>query len=362
MKSLSVILFSVTSFLLGACDEPATNKSEPIRAVKLFDVSQNAGRNERIFSGKIIAANTANLSFPLAGTVKSISVNIGDKIEKGQILATLDPVPFELDVEAAEAELGKARSAAAEKEEDFKRNKQLFEKGWVSKAALEQAQYALETALSEVNFKTTRLNQAKRARADAVLTAPYQGVVAEKFAEPNEEVGGGKQILSLDAEGALEVSISVPENVISNLNMGMVATAKFGALPGETVRGRVTEISRVAGVGNVFPVKVSLIEPPSALRAGMSGEVSLVTQNAPGEHGFLIPLTAISASENLKDSFVYIFDPASQTLSRRPVIPETVRGNLIAVKGVDAGDLVVSAGVSFLSDGQKVKRITSVAN
>ncbi len=362
MIRLTTLLVTGLALMLTACEEAPDVNPEAVRAVKVFEVSESAGGDIRKFSGKIEAANSASLSFPVSGTVQNINVSVGDNVKQGDILAKLDEEPFKLDVQAAEAELRKAKSSAQEKEEDYKRNKQLFEKGWVSKAALEQAEFARETALGDVSYKTTRVNQAKRSLNDATLKAPYSGVVGERFVEPNEEVTSGKEILTLDASGALELSISVPEKAISKLNMGMPATATFSVLPNTVVEGRVTEISRVAGSGNIFPVKVSLNNPPSALRAGMTGDVSLVTQNNPGEFGFLVPLSSLAAAQNLQDSYVFVLDAGSSTISKKEVVPETVRGNLIAVKGVEAGDLVVSAGVSFLSDGQKVKRYIPAVN
>lgn len=362
MLRFNLLMAGIFILSLNGCSEAEQNRPEAIRSVKIFEVSRGAGGDVRKFSGKIEAANSANLSFAVAGTVEVISASVGENVQQGQILAALDKEPFILDVQAAEAELRKARSSANEKEEDYKRNKQLFDKGWVSKAALEQAQFALETVLGDVSYKTTRLNQAKRSLSDAQLIAPYSGVVGQQFVEPNEEVAGGNEILRLDASGALEMSISVPEKTIAKLNMGMPAKVTFSALPDVTVEGRVTEISRVAGSGNVFPVKVSLNDPPATLRAGMSGDVSVTTQNEPGEFGFLVPLSALAAAESLKDSYVFVFDPAASTISKKEVLPETVRGNLVAVKGIEAGDLVVTAGVSFLSDGQKVKRYVPAVN
>lgn len=355
------ILIGFALLVLG-CEEKQPELVEHIRAVKVFTVSESAGGNIRKFSGQLAASNSASLSFPIAGTVKEVSVVVGDKVTTGQVLALLDDVPFQLDVEAAEAELRKVQSAANEKVEDYKRNKSLFDKGWVSKAALEQAQYAKETALEDVHYKTTSLNQARRSLGDAKLLAPYDGVVGERFVEPNEEIASGAQALKLDGDGALEISISVSEKLISKINMGMPATVTLNVLSGMRVEGRVTEISRVAGAGNAFPVKVSLTTPPEELRAGMSGEVSLLTSNGEQDSGYLIPLTAITVGEGLKGSAVFIFDQTTSSLKRVKIIPSSVREYFVAVKGVKPGDQVVSAGVSFLSDGQKVKLMASAGS
>jgi len=353
----SFLVVGLSALLLAGCGETETVQQTPVRAVKLFSVSEAAGGNTRKFSGTLEAADSANMSFPVAGTITEVKVDAGDSVKKGDVIAELDKEPFELDVSAAKAELDKSRAAAQEKKNEFDRNKQLFEKGWVSKAALEQAQFAYETARGDVSIKNTRLNQEKRSLSDATLLAPFDGAIGERFVDANEEVSAGKEIVSLNASGALEVLISVPEQVISKLTQGMRAEATFSALPGQILQGRITEVSRVAGSGNIFPVKVSLDNSPSTLRAGMSGEVSLTTQDGELESGYLIPLSALRATESLSEVYVFVFDDETKTVKKKSVVAETARGNLIAVKGLSAGDEVVSAGVSFLSDGQQVKRM-----
>lgn len=346
---------------LTACSESPEKVTENVRSVKTYTVSQSAGGSIRKFSGQIVAENSASLSFPAAGTVKQVLISSGDTVTSNQVLATMDEVPFRLDVEAAEAELRKAQSNAKEKKAEFSRSKSLFDKGWVSKAAMDQVQFAMDTTVEEVNFKTSRLNLAKRSLNDTKLRAPYNGVVGQRLVEPNEEVAGGEPILTLDAEGALEISISVPEKMISKLNMGMPAIATFSVMPGEKLEGRVTEISRVAGVGNIFPVTVSLINPPKDLRAGMSGDVELTTQNNDQEFGFLIPLSAVAAGKDMKGGYVFVFDEETSTLKKVEIKTDSARDNFIGVKGVHSGDLVVTAGVSFLSEGQKVKLMNKAA-
>ncbi|MBL4740649.1 MAG: efflux RND transporter periplasmic adaptor subunit [Sneathiella sp.] len=358
-----IVAFQCVFVLLfvTACEDPPEVVTEHVRSVKTYTVSENAGGNVRNFSGKIVAADSANLSFPAAGTVAQVLVSSGDKVTANQKLAVMDDVPFKLDVDASKAELRKAQSTANEKIGEFNRSKTLFDKGWVSQAALDQAQFSMNAAQEEVSYKTSLLSMAKRGLNDTTLRAPYDGVVGQRLVEPNEVVAAGAPILILDAEGTMEISISVPEKIISKLKMGMTATVTFNVLPGVEIESHVTEISRVAGAGNIFPVKVSLINPPSELRAGMSGDVALTTDNDDQEFGFLIPLSSVAATQDLKGAYVFVIDPTTSTLKKIEIQTDSARTNFIGVKGVHAGDIVVSAGVSFLSEGQKVKLMSNTA-
>jgi len=134
-------------FLLVGCeDEEASAPVERIRAVKTYVVSEPAGSDTRRYSGTLVASDTSALSFPVTGTVKSVDAEQGERVSVGQVLATLDLTPFQLDRDAALAELRSAEAELSEKQADLNRQRTLFQKGWVAKAALDQAVSAAEGA------------------------------------------------------------------------------------------------------------------------------------------------------------------------------------------------------------------------
>jgi len=341
--------------LLTACKEDPKPQTNYIRAIKSFTVADTAGGSIRSYAGKINAANSANLSFAVKGRIQTIHVQSGQEVTQGQLLASLDKEPFNLETSLAKAELEKAKSNLHEKEEELKRNQKLFKKGWVSKAALEQAETARNTTKSDVSFKETKLNQTIRDLNDSELHAPFDGIIGDKHFDANEEVQVGEKVFSINSSGTLEVQISVPEQVVPQLSIGQKSTATFSALKGVETTGRVTEIESTAGDGNVFGVKITLIDPPSALRPGMSASVGIATQSTEEKSGYLIPLGAIASGDQDNKGFVFKFDQQTGKLTKIPVTPQTVRANMIAVTGVAAGDVIASAGVSFLSDDLTVK-------
>ncbi len=346
------------AFVLAACQDERQEVEAPVRAIKTFTVADVAQGRELKYPGKVQAANTSSLSFPTAGTIAAVNVKAGDRVAKSQVLATLEQSAFETDVHAATAELTKAQTAYEEKDKDYQRKKSLFAKGWVSRAALEQSQAARETAFSDVGYVNAKLNNAKRVLGDTVLRAPFTGVIGTRSAEPFTEISAGQQILVLNAEEALEVSITVPERVVAALNVGMSAKVDVTTLDGPALDGRITEVSPEGSAGNLFPVKVGLEAFPTSLRAGMTAEVTLAIQRADGPAAYLVPITAIAPGDETSKGYVFVFEPQSSTVRRRAIEPKGVRDNLIAVNGVVAGDQVASAGVTFLHDGQPVKLMT----
>tara|TARA_B100000614_G_scaffold260934_1_gene289083 strand:- start:1369 stop:2478 length:1110 start_codon:yes stop_codon:yes gene_type:complete len=352
---LSVLLLTV---LLGGCEpEQEVEAPVPVRAIKTFTVSDPLGGRTRIFSGKIQASTTTGLAFPVAGQVLEVQVQQGDRVAEGQVLARMERTAFQLDVDAAKADLARAEAGLREHQDEYERKQALYEKEWVAAAALDQARAAFDAARSDVDAARSRLHQANERLDDTVLTAPIPGVVAARKIEPFMEVGAGQVVIELESEEALETAIGVPENTVGEVKVGTPAEIVLTALPDLAMTGRVTEVGSVAGAGNVFDVIVSLDQRPEAVRSGMTAEVTLRLSDDGAEDGFLVPLSAIAPADPGGETagYVFVFDPASSSVTRRLVRPAGVRQNMVAVRGVELGEVIASAGVTFLSDGQPVK-------
>ena len=122
------------------------------------------------------------------------------------------------------------------------------------------------------------------------------------------------------------------------------------------IKARISEVGTAAGAGNVFPVKAALSLPPPGVRAGMTAEVTLVVGGGTEATSYFIPLSAIAPGDATGEGFVFVYDPATSTV-RRTLIRSTgpLASNAVAVTGLNVGDILASAGVSFLVDGQRVR-------
>ena len=135
----------------------------------------------------------------------------------------------------------------------------------------------------------------------------------------------------------------------------MPAEASVPQIP-EPVDARISEIGSAASAGNAFPVKLTLVDPPLGARPGMTAEVSLLLPHEKRETTYFVPLTAIGPGDLPGEGVVFIYDPASSSV-RRTLVKSSgpLASNMVAVSGVSLGDIVATAGVNFLVDGQKVK-------
>lgn len=342
--------------VLAGCEEGVPERAERVRAIKPYYVVEPAGGDVRRYSGSVVASDTSALSFAVSGTVRTVDVNQGDRVTKGQVLATLDPATFDLNVDAARSELSTAQAELDKAKVDLDRKKQLHERGWVAKAAYDQAIASFESASGTLNLLRSRVGLAERDRLNTRLVAPFDGVISVRDLEPFTEVSIGRKVLQIDSEGALEVEISIPDATIGRLVIGAPLIIKASTLKTCGCTGRVTEIGATASAANAVTVKGAILSGGAGLLPGMAVDVSLVFGTDAGEYGFLVPLAAIAPGDENAKGYVFKFDPTSGTVNRVAVTGgSSIRENLVGLtEGVEAGDIVAAAGVSLLRDGQRV--------
>jgi multidrug efflux system membrane fusion protein len=352
--------FVVISFIivLSACKEQVPELVERIRAIKTVTVTERASGQLRKFSGVMEATDKSSLSFEVSGNVQKMLVKVGDKVKKGQVIAVLDKRPFQLNVEASEAALGRAKVQLADKKADMDRYERIrkLDPGAVSQASLDQSKAAYQSAQNQVSYATSQLNLARRDLEKTELRAPFDGVIGEKHVEAFQEVIRGKPIFNIFAEGAMEASIQIPETIIKKVYVGLRGEIRFPTEPDHVYKGAVSEVSSVAGAANAFPVKVALLNPRERVRPGMTAEVSFLFSGADEEVPYLIPISALAPGDDEARAYVFVFDPETSTVKKTPIQGGGVTDNdVVVTKGLKGGDIVAVAGVSFLRDGQKVK-------
>ncbi len=352
------IIASLTAALaLAGCEEPSPpDTAERIRAIKPYIVTEPAGAVVRRYSGTVAASDTSALSFAVSGTVQTVTVKQGVRVTPGQVLATLDPKPFELDVQAAQSQLATAKATRDNKKVDLDRQRQLFTKGWVAKAALDQAIAAHDAAEGELNLARSRLGTAERDLANTRLTAPFGGVIASRNVDPFTETSRGTAVFQINSEGALEVDLSIPDSAVGQLTIGLPVTVEISTIAGCGCSGRITEIGTAAGSANAVDITASILDGPPEILPGMAAEVSVPFAGTNGKRGFLVPLVAIAPGDGTANGYVFKFDSASGAVRKTAITGVKGRDNFIEITdGVNAGDIIAAAGVSFLRDGQKVK-------
>ena len=355
----SLIIFVMTLVVSGCGKEE--KPEEVIRSIKWMKVAETSAKQVRMISGTTKPVDQTALSFAVGGTVEKVAVKLGDQVKKGQVLAELDPQPFVLAVRDAEAGLAKAEANLVERRANYERYSALYESNNASKAELDEARASFDSAKSQVKAAQAQLGLARRDLRKTQIKAPFDGTISVKEIEPYMELSPGKAVFGLDGvEAGFEVSAAVPDSLVIHLSSGDEAEVVFPTLNNRKVPGVITEIASRSRTASTYPVTVQLQEQFDDFRSGMSVEVAFefIPESETGEPlvtGLAAPLSAFVVGEE-KTYFVFIYDKQSSTVKKTQVKTLAIRENdvLIEPGSLKAGDIIATAGVQFLTDGQKV--------
>ena len=358
---MRIIFFIVMSFLFVGCNEAPQTKSKPIRPIMWTEVSLSKLEQIRSLSGIVAPVEATKLSFEVTGKIDSIAVNLGDVVKKDQALASLNQRSFKLGQQSAQAKYQQARASLADAQNTYERYVKLLKQGVVSQSGFDNAKANYDANNSAVDVAKAQLDIASKDLQDSVLLAPYDGIITKRAFEPSQQISAGQLAFEIEGNHGLEVQVMVPETLIQQLTKYAILTVNFPVLPELKMLGRITEIGTRAESANAFPVTVVLQSESALLRAGMTAEVEFVFEGA-GRSGHTgpvikVPVTALSAGLKQK-VYVYVYDQTSQQLTRTEVQTENVLDNEVFISsGLKQGDIIATAGVAFLRDGQKVTLI-----
>ncbi|MDH3207770.1 MAG: efflux RND transporter periplasmic adaptor subunit [Gemmatimonadota bacterium] len=349
----------VLSICLGlfACrgEEPP---SELIRPVRFQQVFATADARVRTFSGTARAAVQSPLSFRVGGAIRQLPVSVGSAIRTGQLIAELDAQDFELRVRQADAALRQAQAQATNADAIYARTRLLYESNNASRSELDAARSTWESANAAVEAAVNMLELRRLELDYAQLRAPFDGSVSELHVEVNQNVGPGELIVTATSGDRLEVLVSVPEVLIGQIEVGSPVTVTFDALAGDYVPGTVSEVGVTpAEMATTFPVTVRLEHATDEVRPGMAAEVAFAFEATDGRERIFVPSFAVG--EDREGRFVFRVEPTGDGLAvvRRCAVQvgELTSDGLEIRSGLSDGDLVVTAGVSKITDGLVVR-------
>jgi RND family efflux transporter MFP subunit len=338
--------------LLTACKPVEEPEPEPIRPVRVTTVESQEGGETVSLTGQVEARQEVNLSFRTGGRMIERSVNVGDRVRAGQVVARLESETPRNALRSARAELTAARARLVEAQNNFERHRSLLDRGFITRAMFDQAEQAYRTARAQVDSVQAQVNIAETQLGYANLISDSSGTVTARRAEPGEVVGPGQPIVQLAREGGRDAVFDVPARVIQTAPANAEIAVVLSSDPKVRTTGRVREVAPQADpVTRTFKVRIGLNNPPAAMRLGstVTGSVQL----GAGQ-GIDIPASALTAAN--QRPAVWVLDPADNTVSLRNI--EVLRYDLARVavaEGLQPGDIVVTAGVQTLRPGQQVR-------
>lgn len=348
LTSVLITAFMAATFLAGCGTEKETVKA-PL--VKTQQADAGTKTNETTYSGTVRGRYETNMSFQVGGQILARNVNVGSRVNAGDVLMVINAKDAVQQSNAGDAAVASAKAQLDLAQSNLARYSRLYEANAVSAAVLDQYQTSYDASFAAYQSALAQAAQGHNTLSYTNLTAGASGVISAINVEEGQVVAAGQTVLTLVQSGELEVEINVPEGKIGEFAAGTPVSISFWAIKGK-VSGTVREISPMAdSATRTYRVRVSIPNPPSNLELGMTASVTINASDDKNK-GMVLPLSAIYQNGDEPKVWV-VGDDNSVTL--KPVTVTDFGDNEVSVTGLNPTDLVVIAGVHKLSEGEKVR-------
>ena len=359
-------LFLVSIFLLSGillfvgCQKEVEQVyvPRPVRAMKVGDV---AGISQRWLPGRASASQEVNLSFRVEGPLTEFPVQVGDEVKQGQLLARIDPRDFEVNLRNAEGQLGKAEAAMQFAEAEYGRVVRIREQdpAAISESMVDRKRQEMDKAQADLIALEADIDAARDQLDYTYMRAPFSGTIVATYVENYEEVQAKQIILRLLDPTHVEMTVDVPENIISYIPYVKNIRVRFDAFPGLVIPAEVKEIGTEASTTTrTYPVTFIMEQPEGAtILAGMTGELTGNVVHPEGQQEPLmeVPTTAVFSDETGL-SYVWVIDLTAKTVHKREVqLGKLTDYGITIIRGLDPGEWIATAGVHYLEEGQEVR-------
>ncbi|XAH22782.1 efflux RND transporter periplasmic adaptor subunit [Xylophilus sp. GW821-FHT01B05] len=349
-----VAAIAIMAGLLGGCSQPTAPTASAPRPVKLEIVSFAPSAASDSFVGTLRARQRADLGFESSGRIAAMSVDVGDRVRAGDLLARLDETPAKWRLDKAEADRAAAAASVQERTTQLQQNESLAKDHIISATALESIRAQYRVAVSQLQVADAALSQARRDLSLSRIVAPFDGEIVGRAAEPHTDVGANQPVLKIENQKALELVVMLPEDIANRIAPGQRGSAMTGGPPlGQQKLALTLErISNRSENGSLLQAIFRVNGKTDGLKSG-----SVVSVTLPGDaHEQLsVPASALLPSDNKGQGTVFVLDPAKNKVARRQVryedelLPE---GRVAVAFGLSEGERVVVAGAAFLTEGE----------
>ncbi len=334
MKYQVFILSTLTAAMLASCgkkEQAAAVATEELPIVTVdvahrIDVPQN-----KVYTANVEAENINNIAPATPNRIKSINVEVGDRVRKGQVLVELD-----------KSNIDQLRINLEQIEREYNRAVQLLQIGAGTQQAVDQLKAQLDAAKSQYD----------NLLENTVLRSPITGVVTARNYDPGDMTGSLPVLTVGQLAPVVKVMINVSENDLATLRQGQPVDVTFDAYPGETFSGKVQRIyPTVDTATRTFEVEVRIANATEKLKPGMFARVSI---DLGTQQNVVVPDRAVVKQTGSGNKYVYVLK--GNTVSyKRVELGQRLDNAYELLSGIEDGDTVVITGQTRLADGVKVE-------
>ncbi|MDY6943188.1 MAG: efflux RND transporter periplasmic adaptor subunit [Pseudomonadota bacterium] len=347
------MLLGFSALILTACGgEQAAEQPQAERRtlITVAEVQTRAVEDIEVSVGRIVSKSDPQVSAEVAGRVVSIEVEKGDVVEKGQLLARLDPKDYQLGRDRARAEIRRLEAVFQQQKRLVGRYQELAKESFFSQSALDEAKTQLEATSEQLVAARTQLEQAERNLARTNVVAPVKGKIEQRLVSQGDFVGTGSPLFLLTSDEMLRIELPFPETLSEDLAVGQVVRLSVPSDPKKMVGARITELRPVISALSRSVEVVAEIANPGGWRPGgsVTGEVIMGRR----EGAPVVPPVALVQ----RPSGTVVYQVEDGVARERVVITGVRRADFVEVtSGLQGGVTVAVDGAAFLTDGAPVR-------
>jgi RND family efflux transporter MFP subunit len=356
-RLLTGAMLALAVFALTGCNEMAAQIVAPGRPVLVATVRYEAESPERSFVGTIKPRIETDMGFRVPGKIAKRLVEVGQTVDVGQPLATLDEIDLKLQAEQAEAEFRAATGVLAQAGAAEQRAKDLRAKGWTTDAQMDTSRAAADEARARLNRAERSVELTRNSLSYATLVADTRGVVTATLIDPGQVVASGQTAIRVARLGEKEAVVAIPETLVGRAKSG-VATVTLWSEADKKYAAKLREIAPTADPATrTYLAKFSLPDAGDNVSLGMTATMTL--SDSATERVARLPLSALYSQGG--DPSLYIVDDKGE-VTLNPVAVKSYESNDVVISGgVDEGAKVVALGVQKLDPAQKVRIVSSLS-
>lgn len=358
------VMLAIVVLVLAWPRTSVSSVPRQVRAIELLPSDAVSVRMARFdgevpFTGTLMPVQQMLLNARVAGDVIDVPVREGESVAAGEVVLRQNNLEATSRLAQAEAAVQSSRAELETAREQMKKFRVLSQQNFFSRNDLEKAETQVAVYTSQLKANEAAVLMAKKALNDAVLRAPFAGVVAERLVEPGQLVMPNTPLLRLVDLRQLELAIQLPSSEIARVHEGQTLTFSVDAFGDEQFKARVVRLNPLAKASNRrITVYAAVNNADLRLRGGLFAKGALVDEKAPS--GLVIPLTALQE----KDGKSGVMAIRQNRLVWQPVVlgQQNARTNqVIVTSGLAEGERILATRVSLKREGAPVRYAESPA-
>jgi RND family efflux transporter MFP subunit len=356
-RLLAGVSLALIAIALAGCDETVAERAAPSRPVLVASVHYEQESPERSFVGTVKPRIETDMGFRVPGKVARRLVEVGQTVDVGQPLATLDEVDLKLQAEQAEAEFRAATGVLAQAGAAEQRAKDLRAKGWATDAQLDSAKAAADEARARLNRAERSVELTRNSLSYATLMADSRGVVTATLVDPGQVVASGQTAIRVARFAEKEAVVAIPETLVGRAKDG-TATVTLWSEPDRKYAAKLREIAPSADPATrTYLAKFSLPDAGGEVSLGMTATLTLADPQS--ERVARLPLSSLYSQGG--DPSLYVVDHRGDVTLKPVAVKSYESNNVVISGGVEEGASIVVLGVQKLDPSQKVRVVSSLS-